>query len=179
MNSDELILRVKEYEQSFTSFISVNNLPKEWFSVPDHIAIKCADGNDYVKTCEELTHMTKNGIWEIDLNSRFLGSAELINPINLGEYGFSWIEIMQPRPGKETEIGFVEHTEFFYPDFNVVQDFLKQNSVPFELQDNPGHKWINIEIDNSGREIKINDKVLSDVVKWELEEGHLRKRNEP
>ncbi|MCB9822987.1 hypothetical protein H6800_01795 [Candidatus Nomurabacteria bacterium] len=178
MNSHELILRVREYEQSFTSFINVNNLPKEWFSVPDHIAIKCADGKDYVKTCRELSHMTKNGIWEIDLDSRFLGSAELINSINFGEYGFSWIEIMQPRPGKETKEGFVEHTEFLFTDFNTVKNVLDRKNIAYELQENPGHKWINIVIDNYGREIKVNDKVLSDVVKWELEKGHLKKRDD-
>lgn len=166
------------YEESFGRFLHTNALPGEWFSAPDHVAIKCANEEDYVATCSEIRDQTLDGVWEIELDGRFLGSAQLTESIKLAGYNFSWIEIMQPRPSKETDKGFAEHTEFLFKDFGTVQQKLEELGIAYELQQNPGHRWINIVIDELGREIKINDKVLADVVTWERDQGHLKKRGE-
>lgn len=178
MSQDQIENEIKEYEKSFNSFLSKYELPTEWFLVADHVAIKCADRSDYTNTCQIMSSKTREGVWEIELDGRSLGSAELESPIYIGEHMFSWIEIMQPRPGKESAHGFVEHTEFLFADFDHVVDILNQKNIPYELQENPGHRWINIVIDDQGREIKINNKVLAEVVKWELQEGRLHKRND-
>ena len=178
MKMDQLSKEFAIYEESFSSFRKQHSLPDEWFEIPDHVAVKCADGRNYAQLCNELSEMTVNGVWEIELDGRFLGSARLHEPIHLLDYNFSLIEVMQPRPGKETDFDFVEHTEFLFADFAAVQAKLEQIEIEYELQENPGHKWINIVIDDMGREIKINNKVLADVVVWEREEGNLKKRVE-
>lgn len=178
MTHDQLASELKKYGDSFTRFVSAHSLPSQWFMTVDHVAIKCADRDDYSQTCQLISPQTLDDIWEIELNGRLLGSAELRSPIGIGIHQFSWIEIMQPREGKESAQGFVEHTEFLFEDFASVEDYLRQKKIAYELQENPGHKWINIVIDEDGREIKINNRVLAEVVKWELQEGYLHKRND-
>jgi hypothetical protein len=82
---------------------------------------------------------------------------------------------MQPRPGKELAEGFVEHTEFFFPNLSEAERVLTQRGVNFIRQKNPGHEWVNVIIDDSGREIKFNDKPLAAVVATEHEHGLLRR----
>jgi hypothetical protein len=172
-------LELATYEQAFVAFKEANNLPDAWFEVPDHFAIKCADRADYDQTCDELEIMADSeGIWELELDDRLLASAGLANPVTLAGYRFGWVEIMQPRPGKESAAGFVEHTEFLLPDFAEIMTALEEREVAYELQENPGHRWLNIVIDAHGREIKINDKLLADVVAAEKTEGLLSPRSQ-
>lgn len=163
---------LSDYEQAFVAFVDANGLPSEWFEISDHIALKCADVEGYARACAEI----EGGVWEIELDGRLLGSAQLTSPLTVAGYRFNWIEIMQPRPGKESDAGFVEHTEFYVDDFDMVTQWLTEQAIAYELQKNPGHRWINIVIDDQGREIKLNNKVLADVVVWERENGHLHRR---
>ena len=170
---------IVDYEQAFTTFCDAYQLPKTWFLRPDHFAVKCANEIDYLETCTEFTNeVDASGIWEISMDDRLLASAKLSGKTGLAGYGFGWIEIMQPRPGKELESGFVEHTEFLFPDFFTIQKVLDLRGVDFELQRNPGHSWLNVPIDDSGREIKFNDQLLADVVVVERENGKLHRIQE-
>lgn len=164
------------YADAFQEFVSTHDLPKEWFETPDHVAFKCADGDEYEQLCDTIASETVDGVWQIELDGRYLGSAKLLTVLSVAGYEFSWIEIMQPRPGKETKAGFAEHTEFLISDFAAAEAKLQEMEVDYELQENPGHRWINIVIDTHGREIKLNNKLLADVVVWEREQGHLKKR---
>lgn len=167
---------MQKYHEAFTAFANGYKLPQHLFKTPDHFAIKCADELDYLETCAELADEVDDGsLWELSLDERLLASAQLAETVSLGGFGFSWIEIMQPRPGKETEVGFVEHTEFYFPDFFAAEEILKQRGIEYSQQENPGHAWLNIVIDDNGREIKLNDKVLADVVSLEREQGLLRR----
>lgn len=168
-----------EYQDVFMEFRKSFEMPESWFKKPDHFAIKCANKPDYLETCDEFEfEVDENGLWEIDIDGRSLASAKLYGKVGLGGYDFSWVEIMQPRPGKELESGFVEHTEFLFADFFEVQRLLTIRGVDFELQENPGHSWINVLLDNSGKEIKFNDKLLADVTVLERANGTLHRMNE-
>lgn len=175
MKVSQIDTELQQYDEAFRAFAEGYQLPGELFVRPDHFAIKCADELDYLETCQAFAEdVDEGGIWELQSNGRLLASARLSGRVALGGYEFSWIEIMQPRPGSETERGFVEHTEFFFPDFFRAEEILKQKGIEYEPQDNPGHDWLNIVIDGAGREIKLNNKALADVVVWEREEGLLR-----
>lgn len=164
------------YSVAFRNFINKHELPKEWFLKPDHFAVKCANKQDYRETCAMFAEdVNDDGIWQLSLDGRLLASAKLAKNTELGGYEFDWVEIMQPRPGKENVSGFVEHTEFLFTDFTTVEGFLTEKGIDYELQENPGHKWVNIVIDDDGREIKVNNKLLADVVEWEREQGLLHK----
>lgn len=166
---------VQKYREAFSTFVTVYKLPEYLFKQPDHFAIKCADEIDYLETCQELAEeVNPDGIWELSLDNRLLGSAQLADKLSLGKFAFGWVEIMQPRPGKETNTGFVEHTEFYFPDFFAAEEVLKQRGVDYTRQENPGHAWLNIVIDNQGREIKLNNKPLAEVVEKERDQGLLR-----
>ncbi len=111
MNIAELQDGLDEYEQAFSVFVQTHDLPVEWFAVPDHFAVKCVSADNYNQTCGQLAQLADTeGVWELDINDRMLGSAGLANPMMLAGYEFGWVDIMQPRPGKETAFGIVEHT---------------------------------------------------------------------
>lgn len=177
MNAARFTSELEKYELAFRQFVSKHDLPLEWFQKPDHVAIKCADAEDYGATCEEFKPLVQGGIWEIEMDSRKLASAQLLTSLVVAQYSFEWLEIMQPRLGKETTHGFVEHTEFVFADFEAVQTNLAENSIEFELQQNTGHQWINLVIDGLGREIKLNNKPLEAVAHDERTRGELHLRN--
>jgi hypothetical protein len=157
------------YEASFADFCRAYQLPEQWFGRPDHIAIKAANLNDYEETRRVIEDSYVYGaIWEVSMDERLLGSGKLLGSLSLVDYDFQWVEIMQPRPGKETEKGFVEHTEFVFPDFYEVARILHQRGLTegedFERQSNDGHAWLNVVLDKQGHEIKFNDKPLAEVV---------------
>lgn len=163
-----------KYEEAFGGFVHGYGLPKELFVAPDHLAIKCADELDYLTTCDDLRSVvTSDGFWEFPEGGRLLASAELDSGASLCGFTFNWLEVMQPRPGKETDAGFVEHTEFYTPDLFAVAERLKKHGVEFTAQKNPGHSWLNVVIDEVGREIKFNDKPLAEVVAAEKKPGPL------
>ena len=175
MKIPQLGEELRLYSDAFVSFTAGYQLPKELFERPDHFAIKCANELDYLETCQEMaTEVGSDGLWEFALDNRLLGSAKLAGTVALCGKGFTWVEIMQPRLGKETDAGFVEHTEFYFSDFFAAEHILKQRGIDYSHQENPGHAWLNIVIDDKGREIKLNDKPLADVVLWEREQGLLQ-----
>lgn len=161
------------YDSTYARFVEQHKLPPQsWFSNPDHFAIKCADFNDYTETIETVQReFDVEGMWQLKMDDRMLASTHLMGKVTVSGAEFSWIEVMQPRPGKESEHGFVEHTEFVHPDFNVIKSSLQKCGVEFTLQQNSGHKWINVVMDEDGREIKFNDKSLADVVVEERSRG--------
>ena len=164
------------YGETMKQYVDTFQLPKSWFGNPDHLAVKCADELDYIDTCISIGNdAIHDGVWEVSLDERLLASAKLSGKVALGGFHFGWIEIMQPRPGKETGKGFVEHTEFFYPDLYEVLRVLEQCGADVALQSNPGHEWVNLVIDDFGREIKFNNKPLAEVVAVEQAEGVLRR----
>lgn len=175
MKTGPLQIELRKYEESFASFVKDNELPSTFFKAPDHFAIKCADELDYIETCTTVGELVdRDGLWEVPMDERLLGSAHLSGQVALAGYEFRWVEVMQPRPGKETEQGFVEHTEFYFPDFPKAEQLLQRCGVEFERQGNEGHQWINIQIDAAGREIKLNDRLLAEVVADERKRGILR-----
>lgn len=183
MNIDGLKSSITDYEVAFNRFVGQFELPKSFFSSPDHVAVKCADGTDYLATCSELkTIVDESGIWEIRMDERLLASACLRDSISLQlndkETQFPWIEIMQPRPGKELDSGFVEHVEFTVEDLLSVSKVLDSQGIAFEEQSNPGHRWLNVVLDSKGREVKFSDKSLEEVAEDERRRGALHKIGE-
>lgn len=163
------------FAQTLGSFIERHELPEAWFKTPDHIAIKCADALDYAYRMEALI---PDAVWasEITMNERRLGTLELTNPISVGELGaVQWIEVMEPRPERvgDDVIG-LEHMEFYYPEFDEITQILTDRKIEYQLQSNPGHSWVNIVINDQGQELKLNDKLLGDTVREEIEQGIAR-----
>lgn len=164
------------YTSAFEAFQAAHDLPTEWFEQPDHVAIKCADREEYELWCRLMAPYTdENGIWAVDMDGRSLASAAIVPSLKVLGHSFDWIEIMQPRPGKETEAPFVEHTEFVVPDFDAVTRILEEQKIPFDNESNPGHAWINVVIDGLGREVKFNNRPLAEVVVNEKADGKLYK----
>lgn len=167
------------YEQTFIEFTNGYQLPDAWFRRPDHLAVKCTEWFDYNETTREtfVSLIDDEGLWEIEMGGRFLASGQLASPIMIANFEFGWIEIMQPKPGKEVPKSFVEHTEFKVRDFQAVINGLKGRGVEdHKIQDNGSHAWVNIPIGDD-REIKLNNLPLADVVKKEKSQGRLRKIN--
>lgn len=163
---------IADYAESLRAFVDEHELPSDWFKVPDHIAIKGANAADFEAIMNSFKPLA-NQLSYIEMDGRRLGTAQIISPITIGTFGsVSWVEIMEPRPEKVgKDVVGMEHMEFYYPHFDEVKAALTERNIPFEQQQNPGHAWINIVINNSGQELKINDRLLADAVTEEIQKG--------
>lgn len=177
MNIPEFEESLEKYNDSFTLFTRQYGIPLEFLLQPDHIAIKCADRDDYLETCQEIGGLVNGSLWEFEEGGRTLASGQLVAGIPLihapsitggdtQRRPLRWIEIMQPKPGKESREGYVEHVEFTYEDLFMVEAMLYSRAVEgIERQSNPSHSWVNIPItSDSLLELKINDKSLQDML---------------
>ncbi len=163
---------IAEYAQSLEDFIIRNELPPTWFKKADHIAIKCADADDYEYRLQDLLADARQAS-QVYLDGRHLAALLLTSAQPVGSMGdVSWAEIMEPRPDKtsETLIG-VDHMEFYYPNFGEIAEILQKRGVPFQQRSNPGHDWINIKLNSQGQEVKLNNRPLAEIVEDELTEG--------
>lgn len=163
---------IEQFANDLQDFIDRYELPDEWFKTPDHIAIKCADGLEYVYTVEDLVPDAQQAS-EIEMDGRRLAAFNLILSVPIGELGsVSWLEIMEPRPEKiGKDVVGLEHMEFYYPDFDEIKEILDGHKIAFTMQSNSGHSWMNIVINQRGQELKLNDRLLGDTVAEELEDG--------
>lgn len=160
------------FAEALEAFIAKYELPQAWFKVPDHLAVKCADGLDYVFRMEELMPDSKQTS-EIVMDERRLATLNLTSPVQVGNLGkVSWLEVMEPRPEKVgKDVVGLEHMEFYYPDFDEVTALLEKYGIEYKLETNPGHSWVNIVLNEAGQELKLNDKLLGDTVNEEIEQG--------
>lgn len=163
---------IEQYAKDLQDFIDRYELPAKWFKTPDHIAIKGADGLEYDYIVQDLLADAQQAS-EVNMDGRRLAAFQLISRVPVGELGsVNWLEIMEPRPEKVgKDIVGLEHMEFYYPEFDEVKSVLNKHKIPFVMESNPGHAWINIVLNNQGQELKINDRLLADAVNQELEEG--------
>ena len=174
MKSSEFEKSLSTYTDVFAEFCQTNQISAELFSNPDHLAIKCANEEDYFDTLDTFRGIvsaeTEWVHWE---SGRRLFSAELTSNISVSFFNFRMIEIMQPKPGKETDYGFVEHLEFYNSDIYNTLGRLSVLGLPNtpKIQLNDSHKWVNIVMDSQGREIKFNDLSLKEVVVNEKNES--------
>jgi len=153
---DKVLEQIKSYATALSKFATLHTLPDQWFKTPDHLAIKGADSEDFTRLV---------GFWRphsfqitaVQMDQRRLATAQLNGGINIGRFGeIKWVEIMEPRPEKVGhDVVGVEHMEFYYPNFDEVRLILDDRKVAYEMQENPGHKWINIKI-NAGDKQKSN-----------------------
>ena len=179
MKAEQLNEDLDAYVNVFDNFVAQYQLPAEWFSHPDHFAIKCSDTQDFEETVESVREsLEPTEFWQIVLDGRRLASAKFSGSITVSsrtQSSVSWVEVMEPRPGKSSGSPFVEHVEYTYPDFHEVMRILGIRGFDnFELQGNQGHSWVNLVIDEElGREIKINDRPLYKVIEFENENGLL------
>lgn len=170
MNSFET--DIQKYADSLETFVSQHSLPADWFRVPDHIAIKGADATGFEELMNTFQPLA-NQLSYIEMDGRRLGTAQLVSSMAIGTFGsVSWVEIMEPRPEKVgKDVVGMEHMEFFYPHFDEIKSVLADRGIDFEPQENPGHAWINIVINDGGQELKLNDRLLTDAVTEEIKQG--------
>jgi len=166
--------QIDQYAKELENFVSVHNLPEAWFAQPDHVAIKCADGMDYEDTMEEFKDEAEQRTW-VKMHGRRLGSVKLISSLALGNFGdVSWVEVMEPRPEKvgKDVVGF-DHAEFHYPHFKPIIMTFNLRKIKYSIpDDNPEHGAVVVVInEDTGHELKLNDKTLADIVAHELKEG--------
>lgn len=162
--------RLAEYAQAIESFRGVHDLPSEWFSTPDHVAIKCADKTGYDSEMQLWLPVAVQAQF-VEMNGRHLGSLLLSRPITAGNLGqVEWLEIMEPRPEKvgKDPVG-IDHMEFIFSDFDAVASILNARGIAFERQRNPSHEWLSIVA--NGHEFKLTSTPLAEVVMAELAAG--------
>lgn len=161
------------YARNLEDFIDFYDLPEEWFSVPDHIAVKCLDSRDYEDFLEQIDDDAEQ-ISDITMHNRRLATVELLSGVALGSFGdVQVLEVMEPRPEK-IGVGLVgfEHAEFYYPEFSGVRDILNSRQLAFEEpDDNDQHQCIVVAINGEGQEFKLNNRMLADIAKRQLETG--------
>ena len=163
-------MQLAEYVRALEAFRAEHNLPDIWFTQPDHVAIKCANGVDYEATFQAWVSKAADAQYA-ELNSRRLASMRLTSPLKAGELGrVEWLEVMEPRPEKigVDPVG-VDHMEFKFEDFESATKFLDAAGLDYERQENSGHKWLSISA--HGHEFKLTDKSLAEVVATELASG--------
>lgn len=163
---------IENYVRQLTAFVAEHELPSTWFEVIDHAAFKFRDTSDFEDGIKSFRPMSDE-IACITMNNRRLATARLHMSLMIGKFGaVKWVELMEPRPEKAGRdyVGF-EHVEFYYPNFDQVQQILDSKGIAYEMQTNPGHNWVNIVINSEGQELKLNDKTLGDIVNHELETG--------
>jgi len=166
--------QVTAYAKSIESFRTNHSLPDAWFAAPDHLAIKCADSTGYEATVAEWLPKSAE-LYFVHLNGRRLASARLLAPIVVGNLGqVEWLEIMEPRPEKVgvDPVG-VDHMEFGFSDFTAAASVLALKGIKSERQENPNHQWLSIIA--GGREFKLNNRTLADVVAEEIASGNATK----
>lgn len=163
---------LEAYGEELEEFIDMFWLPPGWFGAPDHVAIKCADRSDFERTIRTFEDDAEQ-ISAIDMNGRTLAAVRLASSIAVASLGdISWVEVMEPRPEKVgKDVVGLEHMEFTFPDFGLVRDLLSERNIPYEMQSNPSHTWINIVLNELRQELKLNDKPLSEIVEEELASG--------
>ena len=164
--------QIENYVRELEAFVSDNDLPRSWFEVIDHAAFKFASSSEFEDGVESFRRMSDQ-ISSIRMNNRRLATAKLHMSLMIGRFGaVKWVELMEPRPEKigKDYVGF-EHVEFYYPNFNEVQEVLDNKGILYEMQTNPGHNWVNIVINSEGQELKLNDRTLGDIVTHELDTG--------
>lgn len=162
--------KLAEYVQVLGAFRTANSLPDDWFAVPDHVAIKCADGAEYEAEMQAWLPEAAQA-QSVPLNGRLLGSLRLLQPLKTSGLGqVEWLEVMEPRPEKVgvDPVG-IDHMEFCFGDFDAAAKALGEKGIAYDSQENPGHKWLSIMAD--GHEFKLTDKSLADVVASELASG--------
>lgn len=176
MNVSSLEMSYRAYEYAFDEFCSAYQLPPQWFRVPDHFAIKCASSAEYEATLTTIrTEFSPHGMYEAEIQQRRLGSAKLAGRVGMGQVSFGWVEIMEPKPDAIIAESFVEHSEFYTPDLFELQRVLDMRGVEGgRFQDNGAHGYVSFPIDDQGREIKFNDKPLTDVIEQEKLENKVR-----
>ncbi len=161
---------LEEYAHDLEEFIDALALPEEWFAVPDHVAIKCADSEHFDTVLEDFKADAEQ-ISFIEMSDRRLATVSLISSISVASLGeVSLVEVMEPKPEKVGRdiVGF-EHMEFYYPDFEEVREVLRSRNHPFEMQGNAGHAWVNVIINQQGQELKLNDLTLAETIAHETQ----------
>ena len=172
MDKEAFLNQARAYADTLADFIAKYELPMDWFKVTDHVAVKGRDADGF-KEVVELFRPLAERIACIDMDSRRLATAQLKEPMAVGDFGtVGWVEIMEPRPEKvgKDVVGF-EHMEFLFPDFDSIRTVLDEKKIAYEMEQNPGHHWVNIVINDKGQELKLNNRTLADVVPDELKEG--------
>ncbi len=164
---------VNKYYAELTQFIKTNPTIEPFLSKPvDHIAVKAYGPKDldlFVKSLKP--HINKLNVAII--NNRKLVSVNLKEPLAFGPDMVAWIEAMQPKLGKEGQFQAVlEHSEFYYPDFEEVIRVLKSSQISYTLGQNDFHKTLVMKLNKVGQEVKITDRPLIETLA--LEEAAIR-----
>jgi predicted metalloenzyme YecM len=169
---EQFLEEIKSYLGALSKFATLHQLPDEWFKTADHIAIKAKDEDDFVRLVQTFKphSLQMSGVY---MDNRRLATAQLNGGLNVGRFGqIGWIEIMEPRPEKlGKDVVGVEHMEFLFPEFDSAKLVLDSKKIPYQMEKNPGHEWINIKINSGGQELKLNNRLLAEAVKDEISSG--------
>lgn len=161
----DIMTQIFAYSEELREFIDNNALPEEWFEQPDHFAYKCRNAEHFEEVLKLVTD-DADSLSYVMLDGRKLASAHLAQSVYAESFGHvEWLEVMQPRLEREgDDVVGLEHMEFYFPDFETIEDVLHDRGISYELQTNPNHQWINIVINDAGQEVKLNNKPLAEIV---------------
>lgn len=168
----DIMGQIFAYAEELRAFIDDHALPEEWFGNPDHVAYKCRDEAHFTQVVR-LASEDAIQLSVVELDNRKLASAELERSVYLESFGnIDWLEIMQPRPEKAgSDVVGLEHVEFYWSELEAAEEVLRDRGIAYELQSNQNHRWLNIVINDSGQELKLNDRPLAHIVREEIADG--------
>jgi len=174
MGRVELERQADAYAHRLHNFINYNNLPREWFAEPDHVAFKAYDRKGFEDYLTQIQDSVVS-LSFIIMDGRRLAGAKLKKPLEMFgiDVAINWVEIMEPKLQKvgSDVIGF-DHMEFWHPNFSVIRRGLSIAGIDSTIRENPHHRWVNVVIDQqTGQDVKFNNGYFEEMVEAGLESG--------
>lgn len=157
---------MSEYGEYLREFREMHDMPEELFQTPDHFAVKTTGIADLHETIAafDWDGAPPHQVHYDQVDGRTLAAVHLGHPTLVGGFEFEWLEVMEPRPGVAVAEPFVEHTEFYFPDLSLAESMLRMKGMgEFTRQANDAHATLVLPV-GDGREIKINNRPLADIV---------------
>lgn len=168
---EDITREVSEYGEKLSSFISSHRFPSGLLSSPDHVMIKSATPGDFGKKAREIKDWAEYMAFT-QIDWRFLVAARLIVPLSITRNRpVSWVEIMEAKSpdGTADYIG-AEYTTFFFDNLGAAEGLIRNQQIPMERRADGAHKWLSININDQGQELRITDKCLTDTIDKELDD---------
>ncbi|HTK03911.1 MAG TPA: VOC family protein [Alphaproteobacteria bacterium] len=168
-----LQIEFEKYIKLLQEYFQERNIENFLESPIDHIAIKTKNSLDYQHFVNTFLTEAQNAQY-IEMNDRRIATLKLIKPLKFKNQKIWYLEIMEPKPGKEPENNFFEHIEILRGNFESIEQSLKSKSIPYKSGGNEYHKTIVLNLNNL-QEIKFTNTKIEEVIRKEKEDGKIKK----
>ncbi|HSX45213.1 MAG TPA: hypothetical protein VLF39_03880 [Candidatus Saccharimonadales bacterium] len=161
----ELELQLGDYAQELNDFRHQTGL-KVFNRMPDYLALKAADEDDFNKLIEKFRPMSHE-ITAVRRDDRLVATAELLGTIALPPFGpIDWVRISEPKPKSKGQdrIG-LDHVGFYRVDYDKTKDELTEKEIPFTKRKHDFGSYIEVGFGND-REVKLTSRATQNIV-WD------------